>query len=83
MLRRLTYRRPLWSVSLFAALALLMVASTGCKSWGRWGLWDDSSFPEEDQKLLGNLRPPEPNSAFAGTSNKAQQIERNFGIGPK
>ncbi len=81
MLRRLTNHRLLSTASLLLATGLFIVSSTGCKSWGRWGLWDDTEFPDEEQKLTERVRPREPKSELFGASTRAQQIERNLGYG--
>jgi hypothetical protein len=66
---------------LVAGAASIVLATSGCHTWGRWGKWDDDGFPAEEQKLTENVRPREPNSTYAGVSTKARQVERNLGKG--
>jgi len=82
MLRRLTHYRLLPAVSLLLATSLFVTTSSGCKSWGCWGLLEEEEgFPEEEQKLTENLRPAEPNSKSWSLTEKGRQVDRSFGIG--
>ncbi|MEX2187612.1 MAG: hypothetical protein WD875_12490 [Pirellulales bacterium] len=81
MLRRTAHFWPVALASL--TLGLIVATASGCKSWGRWGSWDDDGFSEEDQKLTENVRPREANSSTTSVSTKGRQIEHNLGIGDK
>lgn len=74
-------RFQLSTVRIALLAAFVLASAGGCKLWNPFR--DDVGFPKDEQKLTEGVRPADAKNSQWGASERAREIEKNLGVGPR